>query len=113
MKLPNGFIVGGYYDGKIHPKVVSDKDALLFCVTNRQTYELIEANRRGIAYDEFFFIIGNSELRIKFSDKKFFSNFGINNSFFNTRTHRLVDFTGGNNREVDFTDVEFYEIVYI
>ena len=36
----------------------------------------------GMVYDRYFLIYGNSEIRIKSGEKKLFSNFGINNSYF-------------------------------
>ena len=35
-----------------------------------------------MVYDRYFLIYGNSEIRIKSGEKKLFSNFGINNSYF-------------------------------
>ena len=40
---------------------------------------------RGMMYDEFYVIFGNAEIRIKIGENKVFSNFGINNGFFDTK----------------------------
>ena len=39
----------------------------------------------GMIYDKFFLIYGNAEIRIKYGEKKVYSNFGINNSYFFNR----------------------------
>ena len=36
-------------------------------------------------YDEYFLIFGNSEIRIKAANKELYSNFAINNAYFNSR----------------------------
>jgi hypothetical protein len=54
-----------------------------------------------IAYDDFFLIFGNSELRLKALDNKVFSNFAINNGYFNPRGEKVNILLGsGGVREV-------------
>lgn len=65
VKLKNGKIVGAWSEGSFQPKMVSDKDGLIFSLTHRKAFEPIERNRRAIAYDDYFLIFGNSELRLK------------------------------------------------
>jgi hypothetical protein len=115
VELANGNIVAGYYHGKIFPKMVADKDALLISITNREVFELTETNRRGVVYDDYFFIIGNSEMRLKPSDRKFFSNFGLGNGYFKHRGHKVQTLTGCSDkeREIDCTNIEIYQIQYL
>lgn len=55
-----------------------------------------------MTYDDFFLIFGNAELRIRANERTIFSNFGIGNSFFNNRSHRVNDILmEGDTREVD------------
>lgn len=60
IKLQNGFLTAAYSEGAFVPRVQSDKDGLIFSVTNRKVYTLREHNRRAISYDEYFLIFGNS-----------------------------------------------------
>jgi len=63
--------------------MASDKDGLIFSLTNRKVFKLKEnCSKRAIAYDDFFLIIGNSEVRLKSQDKKVFSNFAISNGYY-------------------------------
>ena len=57
------------------------------------TFEILQ-NKRPVTYDDFFIIFGNSELRIKSLENKVFSNFGINNGYFNNRGHKVDYFLG-------------------
>ena len=102
VKLVNEQIIAGFYQGKLAPKMVADKDALLISVTNKEVFELMEPNKRGTNYDDYYFVLGSSELRVKSGDKMFFSNFGIANSSFKARGHKVSTITGCNDREVEF-----------
>ena len=82
VRLANGFVMGAWSQGSFVHKVPSKKDGLLFSLTNRKAFELLQANTRAITYDEYYIIFGNAELRIKNQEKKAFSNFGVNNGFF-------------------------------
>ena len=44
-----------------------------------------------MVYDPYFLIFGNAELRIKTGEKTVFSNFGIMNSYFNSRGKKVQD----------------------
>ena len=39
--------------------------------------------KRSVTFDNYYIIFGNSEVRIKQGEFKVFSNFGINNGFYN------------------------------
>ena len=64
-------------------------------LTIKEVFTLLEANKRAISYDDFFIIFGNSEVRLKTGEKKMFSNFGINNGYFNTRGIPVSALLGG------------------
>jgi hypothetical protein len=90
-------IVAGFYPGELKDKEMLTKGGLLVSVTNDQSYTLFEkkagmTNIRGMTYDQFFVIYGNAELRIKSGLKTVFSNFGVNNAFYNSRGHKVDRF---------------------
>ena len=45
-------------------------------------------------YDEFYLVIGNSELRVDMSSFSLYSNFGLRLRFFDTGADKLIDFLG-------------------
>ena len=53
-------------------------------LTNGVSFEL-KPKMKPVTFDDYFIIMGNSELRIKFQDDKIFSNFGLNNGFFDNK----------------------------
>ena len=86
-----------------------NKGGLLVSVTNNESYTLFEkksgmansANIRGMTYDQFFAIYGNAEIRIKTGLQTIFSNFGVNNAFYNSRGHKVDKLLNeGDKREV-------------
>ena len=69
-----------------------DKGGLLVSVTNDSSYTLFDKKpgakdtvMKGMTYDNYYTLFGNAEIRIKTGEKKVFSNFGINNAYFNNR----------------------------
>ena len=78
----------------------ADKDAFLVSIPNKEVFELVEPNKKGATYDDFYFVLGNSELRVKSGEKTLFSNFGIANSAFKARGHKVNAITGCADREV-------------
>lgn len=67
-----------------------------------------------MTYDEFFFIIGNSELRMRSSEMKLFSNFAINNSFFDSRGYSVDTLFGygKDKREVPLLSYEIFQVFF-
>jgi hypothetical protein len=61
---------------------------ILVSMTNRFAYSC-RATKRAIAYDDFFLIFGNSELRIRSGETVLFSNFGIANGYYENRGDRV------------------------
>ena len=55
----------------------------IFSFTEKQQYHLAEKYKSKpiCAYDDFFLIFGNSDLRVKMGEKKVYSNFGCETSF--------------------------------
>ncbi len=113
VKLLNGYFLAAWTQGGFKPKTVSDRDGLLFSLTNRRAFEPAKPNARVVAYDDFFIIFGNSELRLKTQDNKVFSNFGVNNGYFNSRGEKVDCLLGsGTNREVEFEAYEFFQLKF-
>ena len=52
-------------------------------LNNRRSFPVIPG-KRSVSYDTFFLIIGNSEIRLKNQEWKVFSNFGNENSFYDS-----------------------------
>ena len=84
-------IFAGFYPGIHKDNEMMNKGGLLVSLDNDESYTLhrTKANEkvvfRGMMYDEFYVIFGNAEIRIKIGENKVFSNFGINNGFFDTK----------------------------
>ena len=77
---------------------------------SHRTFEIL-ANKKPVTYDDYFIIFGNSELRLKSQETKFFSNFGINNAYFNAEGCKVDAFLGeGTLRELNFEAYEFYTL---
>lgn len=75
-------------------------------------FALAEKNRRAVTYDDFYIIMGNSEVRIKSQDEMLFSNFGISNGYFNTKGEKVGVLMGGgaSERELPMEGYECYEL---
>lgn len=94
-------MLAGFTEGGFRPKKISDKSGLLFSLTNRKMFVLVEENKKAITYDDYYLIFGNSEIRLKNLEKKIFSNFGISSSYFNNRGETINTLIGdGKNREI-------------
>ena len=72
-----------------------DQGGLIVSVTNDNSYVLHKKkpgdknNYRGMIYDQYYAIFGNAEIRVKSGLNTVFSNFGINNSFFDSRGDKI------------------------
>lgn len=76
-----GRVIAAYSEECFTSKGTKKGDALLMALWNQKVYE-IKKTAKGVTYDDYFMIFGNSEIRIKFMEAKVFSNFGINNGYF-------------------------------
>jgi hypothetical protein len=54
-------------------------------VSEQKVFYLRRDSKNAIAYDTFFLIFGNSELRLKHGELKVFSNFAVNKGWFDPR----------------------------
>ena len=62
-------------------------------LTNQKTFPLLEG-KRAVTYDTYFFIFGNSEIRIKHGEFKVFSNFGIAQGHYTPKGSTVKDLLG-------------------
>lgn len=66
-----------------------------------------------MVYDEYYLIYGNSEIRLKSGESKIFSNFGINNAYFNNRGDKVNMMLGqGKINEVEIENYEVHEVKF-
>jgi hypothetical protein len=66
-----------------------------------------------MVYDPYFLIFGNAELRIKTGEKTVFSNFGIMNSYYNSRGKKVQDLIcEEGTRETAIESYEIYQILF-
>ena len=49
---------------------------------------------KAMDYNKIYIIFGNAEIRIREGEGKLFSNFGVNNAFYNNRGKKRSDFLG-------------------
>ncbi len=97
----NNILFAGYYSGKYVEKLIMDEEGLLVSLTNYKYYALnnrqnnpkkdIRDNKimHGMIFDTFFLIFGNSEIRIRQGERKIYSNFGLNNSYFMSKGDKV------------------------
>jgi len=74
-----------------------------------------DAKSTVLEYDEFFFIFGKTELRLKIQEKKFFSNFGVTQCVFDPQGMRRNEFLGTESEkenELEIIGYEFYQIMF-
>lgn len=111
-KLTNGHVVAGFSVSPFNPKC-SGSDAIIIGVSKKQVFFLKTNQKRSIAYDEFFIIYGNGELRFKSNNLAIFSNIGINNGYFDSRgLNASALFDLGACRETVLESYEMYQIVF-
>lgn len=102
IKLQNGYVLGAWSEGPFLPGTMSQKDGLIFSLTNRKSFYLKKASTKAISYDDFFLIFGNSEIRLRTQHSTVYSNFGINNGYYQNKGENVnVLFGSGSTREVE------------
>ena len=80
---------------------------------NQEKAYPLKEGKKPITYDDYYLIFGNSEVRLKSLDSKLFSNFGISNSFFDSRGDRVNELIGeGAEREVEMASFEIHQIEF-
>ena len=121
IKLINGYVVGGYScfpieKDKQKSKSIGYGKGIIFSLTHNRSFVMKRDPRTAVlTYDDFFFIFGNSELRLKSQEKKFFSNFGVANSTFENGTFPRTEFLGVSdmsNNELELICFEFYQLKF-
>jgi hypothetical protein len=83
-------------------------------VANTQRVFFLKPGSKAIAYDEYYIIFGNSEVRLKSGEGVVFSNFGIANSYFENN-HQTVDVLfgeGKEGKELPISGYEIYQLVF-
>lgn len=85
--LKNGSVLGGFtcfpYSSS---HVQRPGKGLLINLNYEMCYKVRENPRLPVtSYDQYFFILGNAEIRIRSQEQRMFSNFGIANSTFDSK----------------------------
>ena len=97
-------IIAGFYPGLHKDGEVMSKGGLLVSVPNNESYTLYKKKQndkvtyRGMTYDQYYIIYGNAEIRIKAGQNTVFSNFGVNNGYYDPRGHKVDDFLNEGDR---------------
>jgi hypothetical protein len=114
-RMENGYYIAGYSEGSFEPKKASQRDGLIIALNKQEVFTLAERNKRAITYDDYFLIFGNSEIRIRATENRLFSNFAISNSYYNSRGKRVSDLLGGgiSDRELNLEYYEIYQLEMI
>ena len=81
IRLHNGRMIAGFSIDAVSKSTPASSSALILSLTNKKSFNLLNG-KRAVTYDDYFLIFGNSELRLKTGELKFFTNFGIANGFF-------------------------------
>ena len=91
VRLINNVTIGGF---SCYPLEKIDKDKIrstnigkgfLFNLSLGKKFPLKKDPKMPVlTYDEFFFLFGNSEIRIKSQEKKMYSNFGVSAAMFDS-----------------------------
>lgn len=95
VKLKNGFMLAVFHEDAISDKMSSRNIGLIFSLTNRCCFKNIKA---AVLYDPYHLIYGNSEIKIMKGGKTIFSNFGINNGYYE-RNGQTVDILMGEGKK--------------
>ena len=115
VKISNGTIIGGF---SVYPvdqeRIYRPGKGFLFSVTGKKVYQMRAQPRHPVVgYDNYFFLFGNAEIRLKSQEKKVFSNFGIATSTFNNGTEQRTSFLNVNEMSDNQLDIETYEFYRI
>jgi hypothetical protein len=84
VKTAEGAFFAGYSESAISPHINADRSGLIIGLTNQNVFYLQE-EKKSVAYDAYYIIFGNSEIRLKSLERSVFSNFGIANGFYNNK----------------------------
>lgn len=109
IKLTNGFSIAAWTQGGFKPGAASEGDGLLISLTNKKAFEPKD-NTQVVAYERYWVVFGNSEIRFKTQEDKIASNFGYNNTVFRTEGNSVDSLLGTNNREVKLKTYDVYQL---
>lgn len=93
VKTETGFYFGAFSESPFDSTKIADKEGIIISLTNRKVFN-VQKGKKPITYDNFYFIIGNSEIRLKHGETKVFCNFGINNGYYNSKGGTVDDLIG-------------------
>ena len=72
---------------------------LILSLTYKRTFPIF-VGKRSVTHDDYFLIVGNSEIRLRHGDNKFFTNFGVANSYYESYGEKYTILSGeGTQRE--------------
>ena len=110
VKLKNEFMLAVFHEDAISNKMISNQKGLIFSLTNRRCFR---NTKRAVTYDLAHLIIGNSEIRIMNGKDKIFSNFGVNNGYYERNGYDVDVLLGeGKTREVEMSSYEVLEVFF-
>lgn len=116
-------IFGAFTTSRFQPKYQEPEstEAFIFSFNSEQLGEGItcfELSRKkekakSVVYDDYFLIVGNSEIRWKSGEKIVYSNFAISNGFYETKgTNVWALLKAGEVREVGIKGFECYQVLF-
>ena len=106
-----GKIGAAYSEHCFDPSGTKKGNALLLSLWNKKVFNILK-HAKGVTYDEYHMIFGNSELKIKSLETKLFCNLGSEYGYFMSRGAKVQDFTGEKSSEVDLLGYEVYSLMF-
>ena len=105
--------LAGFSESPISQGNVANRGGLIISLSFNKVFTVIPG-KRSVTWDDYFLIIGNSEIRLKHQDWKVFSNFGIANSFFNSNGCNVNDLLGEGRdaRDVKIFGFEIHRVLF-
>lgn len=125
IKLKNGTILSGYSVEALKKGVQKERgDGLLMQINNKYLFAPSDAEDRKsvLTYDEYYYIFGNSELRLRSQELKCFSNFAVglkptfrirditSDTVINRKQFMNIDDISDNDQEIE--SFEFHQIIF-
>lgn len=74
--------IAGYSTDPCSVKASAIGPSILMSLTNKKCFKLLP-EKKAFSYDKYNLCFGNSEIKLKTESTTVFSNFAINNSYFN------------------------------
>jgi hypothetical protein len=93
IKISDGPLIAGFSSKAFNTGASITEGGLLISLTKKKSYKSLQG-KRAIIYDEFNLVFGNDQIRILTNDTLLYSNFGINNGFYENKGDSLKDFIG-------------------